>query len=51
MTEEIGDTKLQLPDLYSQRSTILTELGVNEKTAVKEIEDDEFQIGMPRRPR
>lgn len=47
--ESEGDPARRLPDLYDQRSTILTKLGIDEVSAVKAIEEEEMEIGINRR--
>lgn len=46
--ESEGDPARRLPDLYDQRSTILTKLGIDEVSAVK-AQEEEIEIGMNRR--
>ena len=45
----MNKTHRKLPDLYSQRSTVLRQLGIDEVTAVKEQEEEEMEIGVNRR--
>lgn len=47
--ENTSDPERKLPDLYSQRSTLLRQLGIDEVTAVKEQEEEEMEIGVNRR--
>lgn len=47
--ENTSDPEKKLPDLYSQRSTVLRQLGIDEVTAVKEQEEEEMEIGIHRR--
>ena len=47
--ENTSDPERKLPDLYSQRSTVLRQLGIDEVTAVKEQEEEEMEIGVNRR--
>ena len=47
--ENTSNPEKKLPDLYSQRSTVLRQLGIDEVTAVKEQEEEEMEIGIHRR--
>lgn len=46
--ENTSNPEKKLPDLYSQRSTVLRQLGIDEVTAVKE-QEEEMEIGIHRR--
>lgn len=52
MSYELGDEKRELPDLYDQRSTILAQLNIDEASATRQVEEEEYEFGMRRqRPR
>lgn len=46
---EVSDEKRKLPDLYAQRSSILTKLNIDEATAnTRQSEEEEYEYGMMR---